>query len=698
MIRLIDHAFNPGAELNAFCAGRVSTGAVASFVGLARGAAEGRAALELEAYAGFTDAAIADMAEEATRLFGLQDVRIVHRIGAIPAGEAIVLVLTAAAHRRAAFEACDYLMDHLKSRAPLWKKEHGRRAPRARPNDARGSQGSSGFHEGRGARRSRHLPTRPRGRPAERSQNSPRLVIPMKNNLSMPRHLLTGLCLTAFVTPAFYAEAGLVTPAVMRATAATAAPIHPENSSAFLRVVLPKQDLTVGEQVPVEVKAYFRAGVSASLNGLPILGSDAFSLNKLDDHPEQARESLNGVPYTVVTWTSALSAVKAGDYPLNVELPVMVRVQERGQRGRGGRNPLKDFFGDDSPFAGAFDDSFFDDFFGQATEKPLTLHTDGEPVHIMPLPTQGRPVGFSGAVGQFEVSSEVSSANATSGDPLTLKLSVTGRGNFDRVATAGLPASPGWKSYKPSAQFAPADASGTSGTKTFTQSIVPTQAGAQQVPAVAFSYFDPEAQQYVTKHTAPIALEVAPGTPSPAPAVTNAPAPEAPTGPKAPLDGLAPDEVVSDHGATNLQPLVLAPWFLAGNALLAGALAVGGFARLLRRRRARDPERQQQQEAERAAHESLAALEAAQKAQDAKRFFIVAREALQQRLAAHWHLPAARVTLPEIHARLNGHGEELRSIFQTADEFAYSGRRWTAPDLRQWRALVETQLQQISRL
>ncbi len=124
MIHVVDHAFDPGAELNTFCAGRSATGAIASFVGLARGGNSGTA-LELEAYAGFTEAAMASMADGASRRFGLHDVRIVHRIGAIPAGDTIVLVLTAAAHRRAAFEACDYLMDHLKSRAPLWKKEHG---------------------------------------------------------------------------------------------------------------------------------------------------------------------------------------------------------------------------------------------------------------------------------------------------------------------------------------------------------------------------------------------------------------------------------------------------------------------------------------------------------------------------------------------------------------------------------------------
>ena len=124
-ITLTDQAFAPGVLLDNFCRDRAEVGAVASFTGLAR--AEGGAAqlLELEAYPGFTDAHIASFAEEAKVRFGLQDYRIAHRTGSIAPGEAIVFVATAAGHRRAAFEACDFLMDYLKSRAPFWKKQHG---------------------------------------------------------------------------------------------------------------------------------------------------------------------------------------------------------------------------------------------------------------------------------------------------------------------------------------------------------------------------------------------------------------------------------------------------------------------------------------------------------------------------------------------------------------------------------------------
>ena len=125
MITLTDQAFDPGALLTAFCRGRVETGAVATFTGLARAEAGAATTLELEAYPGFTEARIGEIAEAAKARFALDDFAIVHRVGKIAPGEAIVFVATAARHRRAAFEACDFLMDYLKSRAPFWKKETG---------------------------------------------------------------------------------------------------------------------------------------------------------------------------------------------------------------------------------------------------------------------------------------------------------------------------------------------------------------------------------------------------------------------------------------------------------------------------------------------------------------------------------------------------------------------------------------------
>ena len=152
-------------------------------------------------------------------------------------------------------------------------------------------------------------------------------------------------------------------------------------------------------------------------------------------------------------------------------------------------------------------------------------------------------------------------------------------------------------------------------------------------------------------------------------------------------------------GATeNLQPLVLRPWFLTFNATLLRAVVAGAIFRTVRTRRAQDPQRLEREAAEKAVSESVATMDAAVSAKDAPRFFDAARHALQERLAAQWHIPASRVTIPEIRARLNGHGEEVAAVFKTADELAYSGKRFTAPDLQQWRDLVKSELQQITHI
>ncbi len=198
------------------------------------------------------------------------------------------------------------------------------------------------------------------------------------------------------------------------------------------------------------------------------------------------------------------------------------------------------------------------------TEKPLVLHSDSTPVKIQPLPVQGRPADFSGAVGKFDLSAEASVAKAMSGDPITLKIKITGQGNFDRVTTNGLASSAAWKGYKPNARFEPADSDGFAGTKVFEQAIVPTQSGSSEIPAMSFSYFDPETRSYVTKTTSPIAIEIAPGS-----TTASASVPQPRLSRRRLLrsaDGLVPDHLETGR-ASSLHPLVLAPWFLIGNAL-----------------------------------------------------------------------------------------------------------------------------------
>lgn len=105
--------------------GRVDIGGIASFAGVVRGTAGGRpiVSMTLEHYPGMTERALAAIAESAMRRWELQGCTLIHRVGELRPGEIIVLVLTASAHRQAALDACAYLIDWLKTRAPFWKKE-----------------------------------------------------------------------------------------------------------------------------------------------------------------------------------------------------------------------------------------------------------------------------------------------------------------------------------------------------------------------------------------------------------------------------------------------------------------------------------------------------------------------------------------------------------------------------------------------
>ncbi|GAB2881088.1 molybdopterin synthase catalytic subunit MoaE [Uliginosibacterium flavum] len=114
--------FDLAAETAALSVGRSDVGAIASFLGLVRGEGD-LAAMSLEHYPGMTEKALVDIVAQAQTRWSLQAVRVIHRIGRLLPGERIVFVGVASRHRGDAFDACEFIMDYLKTRAPFWKKE-----------------------------------------------------------------------------------------------------------------------------------------------------------------------------------------------------------------------------------------------------------------------------------------------------------------------------------------------------------------------------------------------------------------------------------------------------------------------------------------------------------------------------------------------------------------------------------------------
>ncbi len=122
-VRIQTESFDAGAELNAFTDTVAGAGAVVSFTGVVRDVDGGLVSMEIEHYPGMTEKAIAAIVSEAQSRWDLAGALVIHRHGRLSAGDQIMMVATASRHRVDAFQAAEFLMDYLKSRAPFWKKE-----------------------------------------------------------------------------------------------------------------------------------------------------------------------------------------------------------------------------------------------------------------------------------------------------------------------------------------------------------------------------------------------------------------------------------------------------------------------------------------------------------------------------------------------------------------------------------------------
>ena len=455
------------------------------------------------------------------------------------------------------------------------------------------------------------------------------------------------------------------------------------DGSAFVNLQLPKHELYVGESVPVEIQVGMRDGFVASINGLPKLNSADFTLNNLSRQPEHTAKSVDGKPFTVYTWHSLLAAVKPGTYSLSFQTPMTVRVRTRPQT--------------DSMIDDMLGDPFLQNIFGVTVPKNVDVSSPEAAIKVLPLPAQGRPSDFSGAVGTFKISADVSSAKNTAGDPLTLRMHVTGSGNFDRVDSNMLEAGSEWKTYEPKATFSSTDPTGFRGEKTFEQPLIASQPGALTIPPLSFSYFDPATHRYETAHSAPLPVTVSPAANSAAnePPPASAAAPTRAGG--APADeshtGLRPDHAVTEARVDSLVPLYFQPRFIAIPSVLALLFGGGWIALRRRERNALDVHRERERVRSQMIRTLSEQMAAAAAKRDAPMFFNAARSALQQTLNAHWpDTPPEHITLDELDARLEGPDKyDIREIFILADEANYSGDALTSADYERWTELVRRQ-------
>ena len=447
------------------------------------------------------------------------------------------------------------------------------------------------------------------------------------------------------------------------------------DGSAFVHLEIPRHEIFVGESVPVEIQVGMRDGFVESLNGLPKLNSADFTLNNLSRQPERAPRVIDGKPFTVYIWHSLLAAVKPGSYSLDFEAPLTVRIRTR---------PLRESMLDD-----LLGDPFLQNIFGATVQKNITVQSPPAALAVLPLPAQGRPSDFGGAVGLFKISTDISSNKTAAGDPLTLRMHVTGTGNFDRVESSMLGGSAEWKTYDPKASFNSTDPLGFRGEKTFEQPIIASQAGAHTVPPLHFSFFDPGARRYETVQSLPLEVKVS--------QAANADARVAPVVAGNPADrshgGLRPDHALTGARVASLTPLYFEPAF--ESCALGAALFFGGGWTLLRRRERRrnDLAREKERVREQSTRASLEKMAAAAAGGDAAAFLSAARSALQQTLSARWQMAPELITVADVESRIEeGDTGDVHQLFTLADEANYSGNDLIAADFEHWTEVVQRNL------
>jgi len=313
---------------------------------------------------------------------------------------------------------------------------------------------------------------------------------------------------------------------------ATPNPIAGEGKLAFAELVVPKKTAYVGETVPVVLRIGFDSRTRVLGREPPNLGGQGFTIQKLGQE-DRNLETIGGRSYIVYSYKTAVSAARTGNFQLGpVETKAMILAPRRGSGTR--RMPFDPFDGGD-PFA----DPFFSDPFSMLGERrEIAVKSEPIPLEVKPLPP-GAPPTFSGAVGNFSMMVDANPKRVQIGDPITVKVEISGRGNFDRVSAPGLSDESGWHKYPPSSNFKQDDDVGISGTKTFEMVVSPNEKKSG-LPPLAFSYFDPLKEKYVTLQSQAMPLVVE-GSGPPAPAIAAAtPAASAAHNSKAPASQQPP--------------------------------------------------------------------------------------------------------------------------------------------------------------
>jgi tetratricopeptide (TPR) repeat protein len=435
---------------------------------------------------------------------------------------------------------------------------------------------------------------------------------------------------------------------------------NPAGDQLRLELSAPRTTVYVHERLPIRLKLLV-GQVRVSDVQYPTIGGDGFALDKLGE-PDQRQENIGGAVFQVLDFSTVLTPLRSGTMtvgPAQQDLTLLVR-------GRGA--------------ARGFDRFFNDPFFG-GEQRKLELASDPLTLTVLPLPENGKPADFSGAVGGFDFDVKAAPLEVAAGDPVTLTLTMRGTGSLENVTPPTLTATDAWRVYPPqqtSTGSKPA-ADANVQERVFEQVVIPEKPGTIQLPALRFSFFDPAIGAYKTITHPPIPLKVTPRAAGSAPSHVVGAAPAAPA-PKP--ETLGHDLVFIKDAPGRLHAvgarLYRSPLFWAWQLVpLAAWLAVvvvdrrrqrlhgdAGYARFTR--------------AGREAKRALGAAKDALRPGNAAPFYDAVARALTDYLAAKLQLPPGAVSAEAVAEHLARRGvaptiaEQLRDLFAHCEQVRFA--------------------------
>jgi hypothetical protein len=423
---------------------------------------------------------------------------------------------------------------------------------------------------------------------------------------------------------------------------------------AFIQLNLPKTEFYEGEPFTFSIDLYEQ---NARVEKAPDLVSDGFVVQRVTDNLRQGRKVVGNATYNVWSLDYIARPVRHGDLqmgPVDWPAGLIFRQQTRSR-------------------------SVFDSFFNDNSQRrDVVLKAVGETLTIHPLPEEGRPDSFNGALGNYTMKIDASPTDLTAGDPLTVTITIAGDGPLDTVPMPPIDHWEGFKTYPPNATTDSHDKTGLRGTRIFEQVVIPQSSDLSALPPLEFSYFDPYQKIYRTLfHPAiPILVKANPNAPSMPTQTFEGNGEEGLPKPK-------PKDVVPIKPFLGEVVSLDKPWMLQSRAyklqmipLLVLGVAFG--VHQMRERSGKDVRGKRKRQVDQFIRKQLPELARLAQKNDSDAFFELMFRLLQERIGQCLDLPAASITESVLDGQYKhwecaqSDIETLHKLFQACNQARYA--------------------------